>query len=163
NKLNRITLPTPDAWLGIAGAGKTYYDLREALSELGLDNAVLRHYGIRLMQIEMMFPMESGTVRAFARRLDELLVIEEKRACCDLFSRDILYNQAERPRVVEKPDEQDRPLVPADSELDADRIAQILATLLERRIHLDSITARVALLEALRQRPAPLTLSRQPY
>ena len=30
-------------------------------------------------------------------------------------------------------------------------------------MHLDSITARVALLEALRQRPAPLTLARQPY
>ena len=163
NKLNRITLPTPDAWLGIAAAGKTYYDLREALSELGLDNAALRHYGIRLMQIEMMFPMESGTVREFARGLEELLVIEEKRAFCELFIRDILYNQAERPRVVGKHDEQGRPLVPADSELDADRIAQILATRLERRIHLDSITARVALLEALRQRPAPLTLSRQPY
>jgi len=163
NKLNRITLPTPDAWLGIAAAGKTYYDLREALSELGLDNAALRHYGIRLMQIEMMFPMEPGTVREFARGLEELLVIEEKRAFCELFIRDILYNQAERPRVVGKHDEQGRPLVPADSELDADRIAQILATRLERRIHLDSITARVALLEALRQRPAPLTLSRQPY
>jgi len=163
NKLNRITLPTPNAWLGIAAPGKTYYDLREALAELGLDNAALRQYGIRLMQIEMMFPMEPGTIREFARGLEELMVIEEKRAFCELFIRDILYNQTERPRVVGKHDEQGRPLVPADAELDADRIAQILATRLERRIHLDSITARVALLEALRQRPAPLTLARQPY
>ena len=163
NKLNRITLPTPNAWLGIAAPGKTYYDLREALAELGLDNAALRQYGIRLMQIEMMFPMEPGTIREFARGLEELMVIEEKRAFCELFIRDILYNQTERPRVVGKHDEQGRPLVPADAELDADRIAQILATRLERRIHLDSITARVSLLEALRQRPAPLTLARQPY
>ncbi len=163
NRLNRITLPTPNAWLGIAAPGKTYYDLREALAELGLDNAALRQYGIRLMQIEMMFPMEPGTVREFARGLEELLVIEEKRSFCELFIRDILYNQAERPRVVGKQDEQGRPLVPADAELDADRIAQILAARLERRVHLDSITARVALLEALRQRPAPLTLTRQPY
>src|SRR5438552_1348145 len=163
NKLNRITLPTPNAWLGIAAPGKTYYDLREALAELGLDTAALRQYGIRLMQIEMMFPMEPGAIREFARGLEELMVIEEKRAFCELFIRDILYNQAERPLVVGKQDEQGRPLVPADAELDADRIAQILATRLERRIHLDSITARVALLEALRQRPAPLTLSRQPY
>ena len=163
NKLNRITLPTPNAWLGIAAPGKTYYDLREALAELGLDNAALRHYGIRLMQIEMMFPMDPGTIREFASGLEELMVVEEKRAFCELFIRDILYNQAERPRVVGKHDEQGRPLVPADAELDADRIAQVLASRLERRIHLDSITARVALLEALRQRPAPLTLSRQPY
>jgi indolepyruvate ferredoxin oxidoreductase len=163
NRLNRITLPTPDAWLGIAAPGKTYYDLREALAELGLDNAALRQYGIRLLKIEMLFPMEPGTIREFARGLEELLVVEEKRAFCELFIRDILYNQAERPRVVGKSDEEGRPLVPADSELDADRIAQIVAARLERRIQLESITARVALLEALRQRPAPLTLTRQPY
>jgi indolepyruvate ferredoxin oxidoreductase len=163
NRLNRITIPTPDAWLGIAAPGKTYYDLREALAELGLDNAALRQYGIRLLKIEMLFPMEPGTIREFARGLEEILVVEEKRAFCELFIRDILYNQAERPKVVGKSDENGRPLVPADGELDADRIAQIVAARLERRIQLASITARVALLEALRQRPAPLTLSRQPY
>jgi indolepyruvate ferredoxin oxidoreductase len=163
NRLNRITIPTPDAWLGIAAPGKAYYDLREALTELGLDNAALRQYGIRLLKIEMLFPMEPGTIREFARGLEEILVVEEKRSFCEMFIRDILYNQAERPRVVGKSDENGRPLVPADSELDADRIAQIVAARLERRVHLDSITARVALLEALRQRPAPLTLSRQPY
>jgi indolepyruvate ferredoxin oxidoreductase len=163
NRLNRITIPTPAAWLGIAAPGKTYYDLREALAELGLDNAALRQYGIRLLKIEMLFPMEPGTIREFARGLEEILVVEEKRAFCELFIRDILYNQAERPRVIGKSDENGRPLMPADSELDADRITQIVAARLERRIHLESITARVALLEALRQRPAPLTLSRQPY
>src|SRR3989442_1231145 len=163
NRFNRVTLPTPNAWLGIAAPGKTYHDLREALAELGLDNAALRQYGIRLLKIEMLFPMEPGTVREFARGLEELLVVEEKRAFCELFIRDILYNQAERPQGVGKSDEEGRPLVPADSELDADRIAQIVAARLERRVHLESITARVALLEALRQRPAPLTLTRQPY
>src|SRR5438093_994488 len=163
NRFNRITLPTPNAWLGIAAPGKTYHDLREALAELGLDNAALRQYGIRLLKIEMLFPMEPGTVREFARGLEELLVVEEKRAFCELFIRDILYNQAERPVVVGKSDEHGRPLVPADGELDADRIAEIVASRLERRIHLESITARVALLEALRQRPAPLTLVRPPY
>jgi len=163
HRLNRVTLPTPNAWLGIAAPGKTYYDLREALAELGLDNAALREYGIRLLKIEMLFPMEPGAIREFARGLEELLVVEEKRAFCELFIRDILYNQAERPRVVGKYDEHGRPLVPADAELDADRIAQLVAARLERRIHLESITARVALLETLRQRPAPLTLARQPY
>src|SRR5882762_4346450 len=163
HRLNRITVPTPDAWLGIAAPGKTYYDLREALAELGLDDAALRHHGIRLLKIGMLFPMEPTIVREFAAGLEELLVVEEKRAFCELFIRDVLYNQAERPRVVGKRDERDRPLVPADGELDADRVAQIVASRLERRIQLESITARVALLEALRQRPASLTLARQPY
>jgi len=163
NRLNRVTLDTPNAWLGIAAPGKTYYDLREALRELGLDDTTLRHYGIRLLKIGMLFPMEATTIRDFARGLRELLVIEEKRAFCELFIRDILYNEAERPRILGKSDLEGRPLVPADAELDADRIAQIVATRLERRIPRESITARVALLGALRERPAPLTLARQPY
>jgi indolepyruvate ferredoxin oxidoreductase len=163
NGLNRITVPTPDAWLGIAAAGKTYYDLREALGQLGLGDAELRRHGVRLLKIGMLYPLEPGIVREFARGLDEVLVVEEKRAFVELFIRDILYNAPERPRVVGKHDLAGRPLVPAHGELDADRIAQIVATRLESRLHLESITARVALLEALRERPAPLTLARQPY
>ncbi|MFQ5896911.1 MAG: indolepyruvate ferredoxin oxidoreductase family protein [Candidatus Methylomirabilia bacterium] len=163
NGLNRISVPTPDAWLGIAAPGKTYYDLRQALQELGLDDHALRRYGIRLLKIGMLFPMEPGIVREFGRGLEELLVIEEKRAFTELFIRDILYDQAERPRVVGKRDEQGGVLVRADGELDADAIARIVAVRLERRLHLESITARVALLEALRERPTPLTLARQPY
>jgi indolepyruvate ferredoxin oxidoreductase len=163
NRLNRITLDTPNAWLGIAAPGKAYYDLREALRELGLDDAELRHHGIRLLKIGMLFPMEPTIVREFARGLEELLVIEEKRAFCELFIRDVLYNEAERPRVLGKSDLDGRPLVPADAELDADRIAQIVATRLERKIPRESITARVALLGALRERPVPTTLARQPY
>jgi indolepyruvate ferredoxin oxidoreductase len=160
---NEITVPTENAWLGIAAPGKAYYDLREALRELGLDDASLRRYGIRLMRIGLLFPMETGIVREFSRGLQELLVIEEKRSFVELFIRDALYNVAERPRVVGKEDESGRPLVPANGELDADRIAQIVARRIESRISLPSITARVALLEALRERPAPLTLARQPF
>src|SRR3990172_5474134 len=87
NRLNGITVPTPDAWLGIAAAGKKYYDLREALFELGLDDAALRRYGIRLLKIGMLFPMEPSIVREFAQGLEELLVIEEKRPFIELFVR----------------------------------------------------------------------------
>ena len=163
NGLNRITVPTPDAWLGIAAPGKTYYDLREALAELGLDDGALRRAGIRLLKIGMLFPMEPTIVREFARGLEEILVIEEKRAFVELFIRDVLYNQADRPRVSGKSDLEGRPLVPADGELDADRIAQVVARRLEPRVQSSAITARVALLEALRERPAPLTVARTPY
>src|SRR5439155_1674287 len=97
------------------------------------------------------------------RGLQELFVVEEKRSFVETFIREALYNQSERPLVIGKQDEQDRPLVPANGELDADRIALLLATRLEKKINLGSITARVALLEALRERPQPITLARQPY
>ncbi|PYM19876.1 MAG: hypothetical protein DMD81_02935 [Candidatus Rokuibacteriota bacterium] len=150
NGLNRITVDTPDAWLGIAAAGKTYYDLREALHALGLDDAALRRFGIRLLQLRMLFPMEPSIVREFARGLEQLLVIEEKRSFVELFIRDILIDEATHPRVLGKRDDEGRVLVPADGELDADAIAAILARRLERRIPLASITAHAALLEALR-------------
>ena len=163
NTLNRITVPTANAWLGIAAPGKTYYDVREALRELGLDDAALERYGIRLLKIGMLFPMEPGIVREFAHGLEELFVIEEKRSFCELFIRDVLYNQSVRPQVTGKYDLEGRLLVPPDAELDADRIALLIAQRLERKLQLPSITARVALLEAMRERPAPLTLARQPY
>jgi len=163
HRLNHITVPTPEAWLGIAAAGKTYYDLRQALGDLGLDDAALRRHGIRLLKIGMLFPMEPGIVREFARGLEELFVIEEKRAFTELFIREALYNLPERPRVVGKLDEEEHPLVPSDGELDADLIARLVARRLERRMRSATITARVALLDGLRERPAPPTLSRQPY
>src|SRR6266481_5657666 len=136
NRINRITVDTPDAWRGIVAPGKTYYDLREALGELGLDDAALRRYGIRLLHVRMLYPLEAGTVHEFARGLEELLVVEEKRGFLELLLRDALYNQAERPRIVGKRDLEGRPLVPADGELDADRIAQIVAARIERRVQL---------------------------
>jgi indolepyruvate ferredoxin oxidoreductase len=163
HRLNQITVPTPDAWLGIAAPGKTYYDVREALRELGFDDAALAKYGIRLLKIGMLFPMEPGIVREFSRGLEEILVVEEKRAFVELFLRDILYNQAVRPQITGKRDLEGQLLVPPDAELDADKIAQIIAKRIERKIQLPSITARVALLEAMRERPAMLTLARQPY
>jgi indolepyruvate ferredoxin oxidoreductase len=163
NGLNRITVPTPGAWLGITAAGKTYYDLREALRHLGLDDEALRRFGIRLLKLGMLHPMEPGIVREFARGLEELFVIEEKRAFVELFISQVLYNLAERPRLVGKLDEQGRPLVPSVGELDADRIALLVASRVQRRVPLESLGSRVALLEGLGERPAPPTLQRQPY
>jgi indolepyruvate ferredoxin oxidoreductase len=163
HSLNRITVPTADAWLGIAAAGKTYYDLRQALGDLGLDDETLGRAGVRLLKLGMLFPLEPAIVRQFARGLEELLVVEEKRGFVELLVRDVLYDQAERPRVVGKRDEAGRVLVPADGELDADAIARIVAGRLARRVSLDSVRARVALLESLRERPLVPTVARQPF
>ena len=132
--INTIGGATGSAWLGIAAPGKTYYDVKEALATLGLDDAALQRYGIRLLRIGMLSPMEPSIVRRFADGLEEILVIEEKRSFAELFIRDILYNQAVRPRIAGKRDEQGRYLIPADRELDADRLVPILAARLRDRV-----------------------------
>jgi indolepyruvate ferredoxin oxidoreductase len=163
NGLNRITVPTPDAWLGIVAAGKTYYDVREALLLLGLDDAELRRYGIRVLKIGMLYPMEAGLVREFARGLEQILVVEEKRAFIELFLRDVLYDLPDRPRIFGKRDEAGNFLVRGDSELDPDEIVTILARCLARRLPPEPIEARLAILHEPEE---PITLpmvARTPY
>lgn len=155
NDLNRITISTPDDWLGIVAAGKTYYDLRQALREMGLDDSALQRSGVRLLKLGMIYPLEPNIIRKFAAGLEEILVVEEKRAFIELFLRDALYNLPERPRVVGKQDEAGRVLVPAYGELDSDELMPLLIQRIGQRVPLDHAQARV---EKLRQPAAPVAI-----
>ncbi len=164
NKLNIITVPTAKAWLGIAAAGKTYYDLRQALSEMGLGKAELERHGIRLLQIKMLFPMEPEIIQEFARGLQEILVVEEKRAFIELFIREILYNLPEHPRVTGKKDLEGNSLIPAFGELDADKLVPVLVKRLSQRLELENFKAREATpSEGSPRVGTPLLMARQAY
>lgn len=162
NRLNAITVPTPDAWLGIAAAGRTYYELRQALLDLGLDDAALRRYGIRLLRVGMVYPLERPTIEDFGRGLAEILVLEEKRPLLELFIKDICYGWLDRPAVVGKGDGEGQPLVPQTGELDADTIARVVARRLGRRHPIESVAARLRQLEAPAGGTA-LPVARTPY
>ncbi|HRL11167.1 MAG TPA: indolepyruvate ferredoxin oxidoreductase family protein, partial [Aggregatilineales bacterium] len=163
NNLNPITLQTSDDWLGIMAPGKTYYDVRQVLDELGLDDDTLQRYGIRLMRVGLLAPLDFDHVRAFARGLEELLVIEEKRAFVETFVRDALYPLAERPRILGKHDDEEKPFVKPYGELDADDLVKLLAARISRKISDPNIAAKIARVE----RPdLPMTLpllARRPY
>jgi indolepyruvate ferredoxin oxidoreductase len=163
NKLNRITVPTPNAWLGVVTSGKTYYDVRQAFAELGLDDEALRRYGIRILKIGMLSPMEPRIVREFSRGLHEILVVEEKRSFIEMFCKDVLYGMAERPQVVGKFDEEDRPLISPLGELDSDLIARAIARRLARRMKIESAEAHISHLDELKRRPKPFTLARTAF
>ncbi|MFN8559003.1 MAG: indolepyruvate ferredoxin oxidoreductase family protein [Dehalococcoidia bacterium] len=164
NHLNRIVVPARDAWLGILTAGKTYFDVRQALDELGLDDAALERHGVRLLKMGMIFPIEPRIVHEFARGLQEILVIEEKRPFLEMFARDTLYGAPDQPVVLGKSDEQGRPLLPANGELDPELIARAIAARVGRRLSVPSVQARIAELDAVKHREViPLTLARQAY
>ena len=169
NGLNEITAATGAARLGIVAAGRTFQELRQALGDLGLDDDALRRFGIRLLRLGMVWPLEPEIVRRFAGGLDEILVLDEKRAFIELFLRDILYGRAGAPRVVGKTDEQGRRLVPADGELSADRIAAVVADRLRSGVLGGEVgalpvalEARLALIEAA-ARAGAAELARLPY
>ncbi len=163
NKLNRILVPNPQAWLGILTAGKTYYDVRQALGELGLDDAALQRCGIRILKMGLLFPMEPRIVREFSRGLEEILVVEEKRPFLEMFCKDILYGQADRPRVVGKCDEEERPLLTIVGDLDSDSVARAIAKRLARKMRIESVEARIQHLDELKRRPKPISLMRTAY
>ncbi len=164
NQLNPVTVPTRDAWLGVVAAGKVYYELVQALDDLGLDQRALERVGVRLLKVGMLYPHDRSSFRAFGQGLEEVLVVEEKLPFLETALRDALYGTPDAPRIVGKRDEHDAPLLAAVSDLDADAIAVALASRLRGRVRLDSVDARVALIEARRAATARTipTLARTP-
>ena len=158
NGVNRIE-GAADAWLGVVAPGKTYYDLRQALADMGLDDRALERAGVRVLKLGMIWPIEPEIVRSFAGGLDEILVVEEKRPFVEPQLKDVLYGTAAAPRIVGKRDDTDAPLVPAELDLDADRIARVLATRLSRRVTLDSVEARLRKLDGGERRPVALPMA----
>lgn len=138
NNLNNVVFPNPDAWLGIITAGKTYNDLNQAFLEMGLGEAELRRYGIRILKMGMLWPMEPTVVREFAQGLEEIFVIEEKRPFLEMFAKQVLYGQANAPRIVGKFDEEEQELLPHYGEFESDIIVRALLKRLSRKVRIES-------------------------
>jgi indolepyruvate ferredoxin oxidoreductase len=157
NRLNRVTVDSPNARLGIVASGKSYMDVLEALEELGIDEAAAARIGIRLFKVGMPWPLEPVGVREFARGLEEILVVEEKRQVVEYQLKEHLYNwNADvRPRVIGKFDEQGEWvgtrgewLLPATSDFSVAQIARVIASRIARFHQSDLISARLSFLEA---------------
>ena len=138
NNLNNVVFRNPDAWLGIMTAGKTYNDLNQAFLEMGLDDAALRKYGIRILKMGMLFPMEPTVVRDFAQGLEEIFVIEEKRPFLEMFAKQVLYGSANAPRIVGKFDEEELELLPHYGEFESDIIVRALLKRMSRKTRVES-------------------------
>lgn len=160
NKLNNVVFDSPNAWLGILTAGKTYNDLRQAFFELGLDDAALRRCGIRILKMGMLFPMEPTVVREFARGLEEIFVVEEKRPFLEMFAKNVLYGMANAPRIVGKFDEQERELLPHYGEFEADTIGRALLKRLSRKMRVESAEAWIARVDEIHARAKLATAPR---
>jgi indolepyruvate ferredoxin oxidoreductase len=160
NKLNNVVCPNPDAWLGIITAGKTYNDLRQAFLEMGLDDAALRRYGIRILKMGMLFPMEPTVVREFAQGLEEIFVIEEKRPFLEMFAKNVLYGRANAPRIVGKFDEEEKTLLPHYGEFESDVIARALTQRLSRKARIESAEAWLQRLDEIHVRSKLPTAAR---
>ena len=104
NRLNYNAIEGPNDRFGIIASGKAFNDTRQALLDLGLDDASCRRLGIRLHKVGVVWPLEAQLTRAFATGLQEILVVEEKRQVIEYQLKEELYNwRADvRPTVLGK-------------------------------------------------------------
>src|SRR5690348_15296068 len=140
NKLDRLMMGRPDARFGIVTVGKSYLDVRQALEELGIDDAEAERLGLAVYKVALVWPLETEGVTAFAQGKREILVIEEKRPIIEQQLKDALFNAPadRRPVVVGKTDERGQKLLKIDGELTPFEIAEALVS----RFGLDSLSPR---------------------
>jgi indolepyruvate ferredoxin oxidoreductase len=105
--------------IGVLSTGKSYYDLMQALRDLGV------HDGVRIGKVGMPFPLEPEFLKDFARDLETLIVVEEKRSFLEMQLREILYDLPARPAVYGKSH------FAATGELDPDKMAKVLCEVLK--------------------------------
>ncbi|WP_374640739.1 indolepyruvate ferredoxin oxidoreductase family protein, partial [Hydrogenophaga sp.] len=107
NRLNHNVIAGPNDRFGIIASGKAYNDMRQALIDLGLDDATCRQLGIRVHKVAVVWPLEASITREFATGLREILVVEEKRQVIEYQLKEELYNWRPdvRPNVLGKFDE----------------------------------------------------------
>ena len=160
NQLNKIVINSPKPRLGIITSGKAYLDVMQALEDLGIDDDLAAKIGLRVYKVGMVWPLEPVTTHEFAKGLEEILVVEEKRSIIEDQLTGQLYNWPvdERPRVVGEFDEQGRDLVPNLSEITPAMVARAIASRVQRFYTSEDIQKR---LDFLNQKEHALAQPRQ--
>ena len=167
NKLDKTVIDPPKRRFGIVAAGKSYLDVRQALDDLGIDDEMAAEIGLTVYKVAMVWPLEREGLRAFAEGLEEILVVEEKRAVMENQIKEQLYNwRADvRPRVIGKFDEAGEWILPSTNELTPARIARVIAKRIARFYSNQRIEERLRFLTeketALQAEAAPI--QRIPY
>ena len=172
NRLNHNVIESAHDRFGLIASGKAYNDTRQALIDLGLDDASCRRLGIRLHKVNVVWPLDAQLTRDFAQGLQEILVVEEKRQVIEYQLKEELYNWRSdvRPHVLGKfsevegdfsggewsqPNPSANTLLRANADLSPALIAKAIAQRL-KKLGLDADTqarvdAQLALIQAKEQ------------
>jgi indolepyruvate ferredoxin oxidoreductase len=155
NPLDRMVFrggPAPK--VGVITVGKAYLDVRQALDELGIDEAKAARLGLRLYKVAAPWPCVPEHILEFAEGLATLIVVEEKRSLVEVQVREELYGKANAPILVGKRDERGDWLFPVKGALDPNMIAIGVAERLLKYSPDEQVAARLANIRAFEQRRA---------
>jgi indolepyruvate ferredoxin oxidoreductase len=135
NRLDSVVFGAARPRIGIVTVGKAAADVSDAVALLGIDQATAETLGLAVYKVGMVWPLEPLTLREFAEGLDEIIVVEERRAIVETQLKEQAYHWSagSRPTVVGKTDEVGAPLLPEGGVLTPLLVAQVLARRLARR------------------------------
>lgn len=138
NGLNSITTNPDNARIGIVSAGKSWQDVLQALAGLNLSEERLGQLGVRMLKIGMIWPLDPVILQDFAKGLETIIVVEEKRPILEEQLRSALYGGSAMPRIIGKHsgggvfDPARGPMVfPSSGELSPLQIAAVIADTLQ--------------------------------
>ncbi|MCR9212188.1 MAG: indolepyruvate ferredoxin oxidoreductase family protein [Proteobacteria bacterium] len=148
NKLDKITWDAKDRKFGIATTGKSWLDVVQALGDLGIDQEEAEKIGLSVYKVACPWPLEPEGMKEFAKGLDEILFVEEKRSLIEDQAARLLYDMEDRPVLVGKEDEKGEMLLPSDGELTPALVARAIAARLMRRSLPEKIVEGISVAEA---------------
>ncbi len=155
NKLNKvITTGGRNPKIGVITTGKSYLDVRQALDELGIDEVKCNDWGLRIDKIACPWPIGRPELMEFAKGLDLIIVVEEKRSLIEVQVREELYGTANQPVVIGKKDEQGNWLFPVKGALDSNDVAICIGERLLKYVTDENLKGRVARLKEAQARLA---------
>ena len=164
NGIDRVVMDSPRARLGIVTTGKSYLDVLQALEYLGLDERACADIGIRVYKVGMTWPLEPEGIARFAQGLEDIVVVEEKRAFIERQMKEQFYNWpaswGQRPSIVGKYDEAGQWILPSTNELTPATIAGVIGRRIQRFFTNDSIEQRLRWMDA---KEAELALPRASF
>ncbi len=153
NKLNRtIFSGGANPKIGIISTGKSYLDVRQALADLGIGEAEADQLGIRLFKVGAPWPVVPSEILDFARDIDLIIVVEEKRSLLEVQVREELYHARWQPELIGKRDESGGWLFPVHASLDPNNIAIAIGDRLMKFHKNDALAERLSRMKQSQER-----------
>ena len=165
NNLDGRTHGASGAKVGVVTAGKSWLDVCHALELLGIDDEEAKRIGLTVYKVGMVWPLEPRRLTEWAQGLDQIVVVEEKRAVIETQLKEILYNAPHRPPVIGWKDENGQVLFSVKKGLDPVTIGLGIGRQLEKQgCATESMRhAMSSLTEATRTDNAPDQATRLPW
>jgi indolepyruvate ferredoxin oxidoreductase len=131
--LNRVVHEPTRPQLAILSSGMAHAATLRALSDLGLTPHDLDELGVRLVKIDLPWPLSPFALRAMVHGVQDVLVAEDKAPVVEEQLKAALYRQAHQPVVYGKDAGDGLPGLPRHGAITTERVTDILARLLSDR------------------------------